>query len=122
MNEVELNEMLGSELFDRLSQDDKKLILHTAGSIDWIKYTEGIKEINKPCDYYPFYVIDKILGKVILHPVFNDGIEALNIVDRESAQFAIDNYGELIVLNDFGYWIYAPERYTCVINRDFRKQ
>ena len=45
MNEVELNEMLGSEQFDRLSQDDKELLLNTAGKFDFnieIKFASGI--------------------------------------------------------------------------------
>ena len=35
MTENELREVLGEELFDRLSQDDKELLLNTAGKFDF---------------------------------------------------------------------------------------
>ena len=35
MTENELREVLGEELFDRLSQDDKALILNTAGKFNF---------------------------------------------------------------------------------------
>ena len=35
MTENELREVLGEELFDRLSQDDKELLLNTAGKFNF---------------------------------------------------------------------------------------
>jgi len=116
MTENELREMLGDELFNGLSKDDKELILNTAGKFDF--NIEG--EIpNKPFCPQPFYVIDKELRKLVLHPTMNEGIEVLAISRPERAYFAIDTYGSLLLLDDCGNWIYAPERYIYVFNSDY---
>ena len=116
MTENELREMLGDELFNGLSKDDKELILNTAGKFDF--NIEG--EIpNKPFCPQPFYVIDKELRKLVLHPTMNEGIEVLAISRPERAYFAIDTYGSLLLLDDCGNWIYAPEKYIYVFNSDY---
>jgi len=116
MNEVELNEMLGSELFDRLSQDDKELLLNTAGKFDF--NIEG--EIpNKPICPQPFYVIDKELGEVATHPSSMDEIEELQAVAPNGTHFAIDCYGQLLILDGLGNWMFAPEKYIYVFNSDY---
>ena len=124
MNEVELREVLGEELFDRLSQEDKELILNTAG-----KSNSNIKgeNTNKPNSPQAFYVIDKRLGEVVRHPIKESYVidikeDDVIYIEPELTFFAIDYLGTLLILDSFGDWIAAPERYTCVINRDFRKQ
>jgi len=49
----------------------------------------------------------------------NEGIEVLAISRPERAYFAIDTYGSLLLLDDCGNWIYAPERYIYVFNSDY---
>ena len=119
MTENELKEVLGEELFDRLSQEDKALILITAGKFDF--NIEG--EIpNKPFCPQPFYVIDKELGEIVLHPNFTIDIDIDDGIFRvkpENTFFAIDNRGELLILDDFGDWTFAPERYIYVFNSDY---
>ena len=121
MTENELREVLGEELFDRLSQDDKALILNTAGKFNF--NIEG--EIpNKPFCPQPFYVIDKELGELVTYPT---GMVAINTfiedgdvhITRENLYFGIDCYGELLILNRLGKWILAPEKYIYVFNSDY---
>lgn len=47
MNEQELRDIIGDELFDRLSQDDKKLILNTAGKFDIMMNEKFNKEVRR---------------------------------------------------------------------------
>ena len=116
MTENELREVLGEELFDRLSQDDKELLLNTAGKFNF--NIEG--EIpNKPFCPQPFYVIDKELGEVVTHPSSMDEIEELQAVAPNGTHFAIDCYGQLLILDGLGNWMFAPEKYIYVFNSDY---
>jgi len=124
MNEVELREMLGSELFDRLSQDDKKLILTNDWKLDFSKYKAAAEIPNKPCFPQPFYVIDKELGEVIAHPIDEPHITDITeddviYIKPESTFFALDCYGELLIFDSLGDWTATPERYTYVFNKDY---
>ena len=121
MNENELREVLGEELFDRLSQEDKELILNTAGKFDFdIWHTRA----DKPHSSQPFYVVDKELGEVVNHPDNIIAVRgetkngAVNII-RENTYFGMDCYGNLLILNSFGGWSFAPERYIYIINSDY---
>ena len=116
MTENELKEVLGEELFDRLSQEDKALILNTAGKFNFdIWHTRA----DKPHSPQPFYVIDKELGEVVTHPSSMDEIEELQAVAPNGTHFAIDCYGQLLILDGLGNWIFAPEKYIYVFNSDY---
>lgn len=124
MNESELREMIGAELFDRLSQDDKKLILTNDWKLDFSKYKAAAEIPNKPCFPQPFYVIDKELGEVIAHPINEPHLtdfteDDVIYIKPESTFFALDCYGELLIFDNFGDWTATPERYTYVINKDY---
>ncbi len=121
MTENELREMLGDELFNGLSKDDKELILNTAGKFNFdIWHTRA----DKPHSPQPFYVIDKELGELVTYPT---GMVAINTfiedgdvhITRENLYFGIDCYGELLILNRLGKWILAPEKYIYVFNSDY---
>ena len=124
MTENELREVLGEELFDRLSQDDKEMILNTAGKVD---FSVKCENTNKPNSPQAFYVIDKRLGSVVRHPTAKIPSTDLEKDDDiylmpQFTFFAIDYLGTLLILDGFGEWTRAPKEYTYIVNRDFRNQ
>lgn len=61
-----------------------------------------------------FYVKDSTTGKVIDHPVSMDGIDYLTINNESEAYFAVDDDGQLLVIDGCGNWLYAPHRYKVM--------
>jgi hypothetical protein len=60
---------------------------------------------------YKFAVRDLVLNKIVEHPTVWDGIETLTIVEPERASFAIDQSGELLIIDLCGNYVYATNRY-----------
>lgn len=61
-----------------------------------------------------FYVKDSSTGKEIDHPTSMDGIDYLTINNESEAYFAVDDDGQLLVIDGCGNWLYAPQKYKAV--------
>jgi len=113
---VEFNNVSGymdNNYFGVMKKDGTSLHLFPHRAISGIEI-EYLPEESSPENYnytYKFLVRDTILDKIVSHPVTPEGLEPLNVLSPEGADFAIDKNGKLLVIDRFGNYTYALPRY-----------